>query len=119
MRTVRITVPETPPSLNEILRMHYHERHKENERWAGLVAMFDNRRKRGEPFKKASVTITYYFGNRVKRDPDNFAGKFILDSLVKTGVIEDDSFSNVDLLLVGKVDKDNPRTEILVEEVRE
>ena len=48
----------------------------------------------------------------LRRDPDNYSGKFILDGLVKAGIIADDSFSNIDLRLCGKVDKKNPRTEI-------
>ena len=38
-----------------------------------------------------------------------------LDGLVRSRIIEDDCFSCIDLKLVGNVDKDNPRTEILIE----
>lgn len=41
-------------------------------------------------------------------------GKFILDGLREAGIIEDDSFSNVELQLCGSYDKENPRTEIEV-----
>jgi len=111
---VKITIPEIPPSLNQILRMHYHERDRENKKWASLILYFDNRRKKREPLKKVQVTITYFFPDARRRDTDNFSGKFILDGLVNAGIIEDDSFNHVDLLLAGKVDRENPRTEIEV-----
>ena len=68
------------------------------------------------PIEKARVTITYYFGNRTRRDPDNFSGKMILDPLVREGILKDDSFNNIELVLRAFVDK-NKRTEIEVEEV--
>ena len=112
--TVKITIPEIPPSLNQILRMHYHKRDAANKRWAGLVGMFDNRKKRDKPISRAQVCITYYFPDARRRDSDNYAGKFLLDGLVNAGVIEDDSFDHVELLLVGKVDREDPRTVIEV-----
>ena len=49
-----------------------------------------------------------------RHDPDNYSGKFILDGLREAGIIEDDSFSNIELQLCGSYDKENPRTEIEV-----
>ena len=64
------------------------------------------------PVKKAEVKIIYYFATKHRRDPDNYSGKFILDGLVNAGILEDDSFGNVELVLRGRVDRKNPRTEI-------
>lgn len=64
------------------------------------------------------IKITYYFRTKTRHDPDNYSGKFILDGLVKAGVITDDSFNNINLILSGKYDKDNPRTEIEVEDLK-
>ncbi len=113
MKTIKIIIPDIPPSLNQILRMHYHKRDKENKRWAAIVAMFDNRRKK-IPLKKAKVKITYFFPDKRRRDPDNYSPKFIMDGLVAAAVIEDDSFDNVELTIIGKVDRQEPRTEIEV-----
>jgi len=109
---VKITIPEIPPSYNEIMRMHYHKRNREVERWAALIAFFNN--KKVKNFEKAKVKLTYFFPDRRRRDPDNYAGKVIMDGLVNAGIIKDDSFNNVELELAGDVDKDNPRTEIEV-----
>lgn len=38
----------------------------------------------------------------------------ILDPLVKEGIIVDDSFSHIRLMLSATVDRDNPRTEVYV-----
>ncbi len=65
------------------------------------------------PFDKAVVKISYYFKDKRRHDPDNYSGKMILDPLVREGVLVDDSFDNIDLILrKGGVDKLNPRTEI-------
>ena len=71
------------------------------------------------PIKCAMVEIAYYFKTRTRRDPDNFSGKFILDPLVREGVLVDDSFDNVVLRLRGGYDKQHPRTEILITELEE
>lgn len=74
----------------------------------------DVRPKLETPIKKCVVRITYFFRTRQRHDPDNYNGKFILDGLREAGIIEDDSFLNVELQLCGSYDKENPRTEIEV-----
>ncbi len=65
--------------------------------------------------EKAVVHITYYFPDRRRRDPDNYAGKMLLDPLVQLGIIKDDSFQHIRLVLDGAYDPEHPRTEIEVE----
>lgn len=90
---------------------------EEKQKWEWLVksAIGKNKPKKMD---KAIVSITYYFKDRRRRDPDNYSGKFILDGLVRAGVLEDDSFSNIDLILKGKYDKKNPRVEVALEEIK-
>lgn len=119
---MRIVVDEIPPSNNKFMgrgsaRYQAFEYQNEKKRWAWLIKAAIGRDKPREPIEKAIVTITYYFPTKHRRDPDNYSGKFINDGLVKSGVIKDDSFSNIDLVLVGKVDRKNPRTVIKVKEV--
>jgi len=116
-------IPEIPPSNNKFMgrgtryvqSIQYQE---EKQKWAWLIraALKDKPKK---PFEKAEVKIIYYFPTRQRRDPDNYSGKFILDGLTQAGIIKDDSFGNIDLILRGRVDRDNPRTEIYVQEVEE
>lgn len=64
--------------------------------------------------KKVRCQNYIFFRTRQRHDPDNYNGKFILDGLREAGIIEDDSFKNVELQLCGSYDKENPRTEIEV-----
>lgn len=85
---------------------------KQNER---VVMFYINqcRMKKVEKYP-IKVKINWYEKNR-RRDIDNitFATKFILDSLVKTGIIVDDSQKYVhEIEHHVHVDKENPRIEV-------
>lgn len=117
---MKITIPDIPPSNNKYLgRSHsFHIYHEEKKVWMNMVGWsvkavgWQNK-----PLEKALVRITYYFPDRKRRDPDNYSGKFLLDGLKQAGVIADDSFKNIELVLAGDYDKKNPRTEIEIREV--
>lgn len=111
----KYSIKAIPPSNNKFIgknqRWQYQD---EKKKWARIIQLFCVPRPR-EPLEKSKVTIIYYFKDRRRRDPDNYSGKFILDGLVRSSIIVDDSFNCIDLRLIGKVDKDNPRTEIVIE----
>lgn len=69
------------------------------------------------PYKKAIVEIHYIFPDRRRRDPDNYSGKMLLDPLVKNGIIDDDTFKNITLMLSAEVIPKVRRTLIKVIEV--
>ena len=112
---MKYVIPEIPPSNNRFLgRETVWDYRNEKKRWADLVALFCRPRP-DKPIKKAVVTLRYYFSKRVRRDPDNYSGKMILDGLVRCGIIQDDSFDCIDLIIqCGGYDSGNPRTEIEV-----
>ena len=111
----KYSIAAIPPSNNKFIGKNQRWRYQdEKKKWARVIQLFCVPRPR-EPLKKSRVTIIYYFKDRRRRDPDNYSGKFILDGLVRSGIIIDDSFDCIDLYLRGNVDKDNPRTEILIE----
>ena len=92
----------------------YHAYSDEKKRWHRLIrsAIVEMPEK---PFDKAEVEIIYYFKDKRRHDPDNYSGKFIMDGLVQEGILADDSFAVIEnLKLVGKYDKSNPRTVIVV-----
>ena len=70
-----------------------------------------------KPIEKAIINITYYFKDKRRRDPDNYSGKMLLDPLVREGVLMDDSFDVVTLVLQASHDKNEPRTEIEIKGV--
>jgi Holliday junction resolvase RusA-like endonuclease len=112
------TIPCIPQSLNKFAGRHnVWEYRKQKEEWKMLIGVYC-RPKPKKPIKKAVVTLTYFFPTAVRHDPDNYAGKAALDGLTAAGIIEDDSFNHIELRLKqGGVDKQNPRTEIEIEEV--
>lgn len=112
-----IIVPEIPPSLNRYAgRKNEWEYRSEKARWKELIAWLAKKDMPAKPYKTATVRITYYFPNGIRRDPDNYAGKMILDGLTAGGVIVDDSFNCIRLVLDGQIDRESPRTEITVTE---
>ncbi len=120
---MKYVINDIPPSNNKYMgrgsKGHNFVYQDDKKMWAWLVSAAVGRIKPRTPYKKSIVTITYYFKTKHRRDPDNYSGKFILDGLVKAKVIEDDSFSNIQLRLKGSYDKDKPRTEIEIVEVEQ
>lgn len=113
---MKYTIPAIPPSLNRFAgRKNVHEYRKLKTQWTQIVALLC-KKVVGMPYNRATVRITYFFPNRIRRDPDNYAGKLILDGLTAAGVIQDDSFRHIELVLRGEYDKKSPRTEIEVTE---
>lgn len=113
----RYVIPEIPPSNNKFIGRNARWQYQaEKKRWADLISLLCKPRPQ-EPIPYARITLTYYFGDKRRHDPDNYAGKMILDGLVRSDIIQDDSFDCINLSLVGKYDKLNPRTEIVIEEL--
>lgn len=118
---IEIKIPGIPPSLNETMRMHWRKQREQSAFWHMQMIASGIRRKRPPaPYQKARVTVTYFFDSKQRRDPDNYAPKFLMDPLTREGIIQDDSFDHVSLTVQkGGVDRKNPRTVIRIEEVKE
>ena len=109
-----IIVDDIPPSNNKFIgrenRWNYQKYKKE---WAALVnfcvCSIPN-----EPIEKAKIHIHYTFPTRTRRDPDNYSGKMILDPLVSMGIIKDDSFNNIELILSAEYEKGIKKTTITI-----
>jgi Holliday junction resolvase RusA-like endonuclease len=133
---IKFFIPGPLPGLNEIIaaskkripwlskgKKQVYEYSKMKSEWTDRVAThFLEQYKRPErPFQNP-VEISFLFiePNR-KRDPDNvFAGmKFILDSLVKVGVLQDDSQKYVKSIScsIGPSDKNKPCVFVVIKEV--
>jgi Holliday junction resolvase RusA-like endonuclease len=112
-------INDIPPSNNKYIgrddRWKYQEVKKD---WQNLIHILC-RPKPKNPLQKATVKITYHFKDDRRRDPDNYSGKFILDGLVRAGILADDSFDCITLVLCkGQKDTKNPHTIIEVTEVQ-
>ena len=117
---MKITVRAIPPSNNKFLgnSNSFNIYRDEKQKWHWLIKSAITEKPK-KPIEKAVVCITYFFPDKRRRDPDNYSGKFILDPLVREGVIQDDSFGHIQLELAANVDKDKPRTEILITDLME
>lgn len=124
MQSFKYIVDEIPPSNNKYIgrnaRWQYND---EKARWESLIYYAFRQQTKDIytacllPLKKSRIEITYFFKDKRRRDPDNYSGKFILDGLRKAGVIVDDSFNNIELVLKADVDSKRPRTEIVITEI--
>lgn len=63
-------------------------------------------------FEKALACVTVYHRLETRWDVDNRAVKYLVNGLVCAKVIPDDSWHNLAVLVIGKSDKEHPRTEI-------
>lgn len=118
---MKIVINEIPPSNNEYMgnSHNFNEYRREKERWHWLIkSALGKQKKPKKPIEKAIVNITYYFKTNHRRDPDNYSGKMLLDPLVREGVLIDDSFKVITLVLQASYDKNNPRTEIEIKECK-
>jgi len=78
----------------------------------------------GDLVIKSPIKIKYcFFEPNKRRDKDNvaaFAMKVIQDALVKEGVIKNDGWKEIDSFeCLFEVDKDNPRIEVELQELKE
>ncbi|MBP2652601.1 MAG: hypothetical protein H6Q73_170 [Firmicutes bacterium] len=95
---ITLILPDVPPSLNRWARKHWRSQSEIKKRWEQEVwAAAVNARVKGLNLLKAKVHIVYEFKTNARRDKDNYTPKFIMDGLVKSGVIVDDNDSNIDL----------------------
>lgn len=113
-------IPLIPPSNNkyqgnggEGKRYAYQA---EKKQWADIIA-YTCRPKPPYPLARAKVTLHYYFKDKRRHDPDNYSGKFILDGLVKAGILVDDSFQVIDLELKASVDTEKKGYTIIEVEI--
>lgn len=113
---MKYTIPAIPPSMNKYKgRKNEWEYRKDKQIWEQMVSVYCRPRP-ARPVEKCKLTLTYFFPTKIRHDPNNYDGQFITDGLVKCGVIADDSFACLELVLKGEHDKSNPRVEIQVEE---
>jgi len=114
---MKITINEVPLSKNKYVNMHWAKRraYKDNIAWLIIEKTMN---KKYPTFKKAVITFDIYFKDNRRRDVANYLGGGLiswLDVLVDKGLIVDDSWDCIGQPIVNfSIDKDNPRTEIII-----
>lgn len=97
MQTLRIN--GIPMSLNVYRNAHYYQLNKEKETWEKVVAV-SVQEQQIKKVERCRITFEFYFKDKRKHDPDNYSAsaKFLLDGMVKAGVLDDDNFSVIEEL---------------------
>lgn len=121
-KTITITIPYLPVSLNRILRMHKMERDRyftkcKNDVWALTYEKGKNRPKK--PFQIAKMIMTFIFPNKGVRDFDNYIGgaKGITDGIKAAKIIEDDCWQKLKVEFRGEIGKP-AKTVIEIQEIK-
>ena len=100
MKPLKITISTPPPSLNVLLRMHYHKRVKLKRR-IRLEVWAQTRMQgiRGYRPIMDKVTITGTLWGKQPLDPDNLIGslKPVIDALVRGQVLIDDTEKHISI----------------------
>jgi len=110
-----------PPSLNQWMVMIRQQANNEKQKWKEFIVwLIEKYGLCNLMIDKAVITFTYYFGSKRRHDADNYTPKNIMDGFTESGLLVDDDFSHIKMLCIkGGYDKDNPRTEILIEVLNE
>lgn len=111
-----ITINDIPPSNNKFIgRKNIWEYQRYKKEWAMLVRAGINMAEMPkEPYKRSEIHIHYIFPTRTRHDPDNYAGKLLLDPLTANGIIADDNFNAIRLVLTAEYKKGVKCTQISV-----
>lgn len=108
-----------PPSLNQWMVMKRPQMNHVKQQWQEFIVwLIGYYNMTNKMIKKAKITFTYYFKDKRRRDADNYTPKNLMDGFTESGLIVDDNFEHIEMLCIkGGYDKNNPRVEILIEEV--
>ncbi|MEG0681342.1 MAG: hypothetical protein RR581_06905 [Eubacterium sp.] len=111
---IKITVPEIPPSNNKFLGRNNRFKYDALKKQWDLIMRSGMKEFPKMPYAVATVHIHYIFGDRRRRDPDNYSGKMILDPLVKYGIIQDDCFGCIELIISAEYEKGRSETQVTI-----
>lgn len=116
-----LIIPGTLPTLNQIIaasKSHYMQYSSMKNRDTNRIAQLIRSQRIGK-YERVNLTFAWYCKDR-RQDKDNImAGqKFVIDGLVKAGVLENDGWKQIgDVTHRFDVDKQNPRIEVELTEV--
>jgi hypothetical protein len=91
----QITIPELPKTINAIGRKHWAIKVKEARRWKNLVHLALGSQKPEKPLRRAVIACRRYSAKCPDYDGLVSSFKHVIDGLVTSGVIEDDSFKHI------------------------
>jgi len=119
----KFTIPGALPGLNEYINAERNNKHKAakmKKQAEHTIILFIKQQLRGLKIQRPVLINYLWVEKNARRDKDNiaFAKKFIQDSLVKAGVIENDGWERVEGFTDEfSIDKKNPRVEVVIREI--
>ena len=119
---MKIIINGESPTLNEVIKAsksHYMAYANQKKDYTALTMMqVEDMEKVTNP---VDIKFTWYRKDR-RSDPDNISGggaKMVLDGLVKAGKLNNDGWREVNSLShYFEVDRDNPRVEVEIREIK-
>lgn len=104
------------PSINQWMIMKRPMMNALKQKWKDFIIFFIKSQGYSNlHIEKCEMIFTVFYSTNRRHDVDNGVPKFILDGFAESGfIVDDDSKHVTSLTLKCDVDKDNPRTEILV-----
>lgn len=115
---IRIFISEYPPRLKQYSKTKFstklgYGKVRETWRWLTRHAVMDIRRA-GYVLSKERMIIIYKYHFKNLTDPDNMNAKFLTDILRDSRLLDDDNANQLITVQCGKVDPENPGTEIIL-----
>ena len=106
------------PSINSWFILRRPELNALKQKWKDFIVWWiEDLGYTGKQLNNVKMTFVIYFSTKRRHDVDNQVPKFILDGFTEAGFIVDDDESHLtELTLRTGYDKNNPRTEILINE---
>lgn len=116
--TVKFTLYDLPPSLNDWQNMHSMKKHRLKKQVEHDVYYVSYNQRPPKPYSRAKVTIRIFFPVRRRRDERNYDCKWLIDGLVVAKIIEDDRYEVIGRPeIIPDYDRENPRVEVEVNEI--
>jgi len=123
MQEYKFIIPGALPGLNEYINAERNNKYKAakmKKQSEHTIILFIKQQMRGVKIQRPVLINYLWVEKNARRDKDNiaFAKKFIQDSLVKAGVIENDGWERVEGFTDEfAIDKKNPRVEVVIREI--
>lgn len=114
MEEIKIVLPFVPPTINKYIgRSNIWQYQSDKKKVHEAIKM--STIGKNYNINKCKMTITYYFKDKRRHDPSNY-DKAVMDGLVEANIITDDNYNVItEFTTKGGYDKDNPRTEVVIE----
>lgn len=117
----RIIIEGIPPSLNKIIseaKKHWSRYSRQKKEWLEDVYYQVLQQKPKKFTTPVSVIIELNFKDKRRHDPDNYTPKFIHDGLVEAGILQDDSFKQIQELTIRLGEERDNTTVIWIEDYK-